>query len=457
MKKSVLIVDDEEKFAFFVAEFLKDEGYETTVVPTGADALKAFSDGAFGLVLLDLKLPDRDGIEVLKQIRERSDCPVVIITAFGSIKNAVAAVRAGASDYLVKPFEMEELLLVCTAVLERMSLGQELRFLKDEKEQRFRYIVGEALVMDRILALARKAAAAEGATVLLEGESGSGKGYLARFIHQQSSRAEGPFVEISCAIPDTLLESELFGYEAGAFTDAKRSKPGLVEVGNRGTIFLDEVADLSASAQAKLLRVLEAKTFKRLGGIKDIATDARIVAASNKNLREAVAAGGFRLDLYYRLAVIDIKLPPLRTRKEDIPFFVRAFAADSARTLKKRTPNISAPTMDILAAYPWPGNIRELRNAIERAVILAEGDDILPRHILLDPVARNPATGAVLEIPETFPAQGISLPSLVGGFEKEMIKKALALTGGNQIKAAKLLGISRHILVYAMRKYGIIA
>jgi DNA-binding NtrC family response regulator len=457
MKESVLLVDDEEKFAFFAGELLKDEGYEVTTVHTGGGAISTFAEKGFELVLLDLKLPDMDGLEVLRKIREGSDCPVIIVTAFGSIKNAVEAIRAGATDYLVKPFEMEELLLLSKNVLDRFRTRRELRFLKEKDKKQSSYIMGGSEKMKPVHELALKAATSESVSVLIEGESGSGKEWLARFIHQNSNRADGSFVEISCAIPDTLLESELFGYEAGAFTDAKRAKPGLLEIANNGTTLLDEVGDLSANAQAKVLRSLETKTFRRLGGIKDLRTDTRIIAASNKDLRTAVNAGSFRLDLFYRLAVINIKLPPLRERKEDIPVFAQFFVDDFAKTLKKQIWGISARTMEMLLNYSWPGNIRELRNTIERAVILAEGNEVQPRHIFLEPLISQPVERVAFQIPDALPPEGISLPALTAGFERKLIKKSLKLTNGNKVKAAKLLGISRNILAYSLKKYNIAA
>ncbi len=457
MKEPVLLVDDEEKFAFFVSELLQDEGYEVAIAHTGSEAIKTFADKEFELVLLDLKLPDIDGLGVLRAIREVSDCPVIIITAYGSVKNAIEAIRAGATDYLVKPFEMEELLLLNKEVLARSRARRELWFLKEKDKKQFSYIIGESAAMKPVYELALKAAASESITVLLEGESGSGKEYMARFIHRHSNRADGPFIDLSCAIPDTLLESELFGYEAGAFTDAKRSKPGLLEIANNGTTLLDEVGDLSSNAQAKLLRSLETKTFKRLGGIKDIHTDTRLITASNKNLREAVNAGSFRLDLFYRLAVVNIKLPPLRQRKEDIPIFAQAFIEESTRTLKKQVLGISSRTMEMLTDYSWPGNIRELRNTIERAVILTEGNEVQPRHILLEPVFSRPASTVTINIPETLPSEGVDLEALQGELSRRLIEKALRLSQGNQVKAAKLLGITRHILAYSLIKYGISA
>ncbi|AEE96691.1 two component, sigma54 specific, transcriptional regulator, Fis family [Mahella australiensis 50-1 BON] len=445
MPHRILIIDDEERMRWVLCKALEQESYEAEAAGDGIEGLKMLDKHSIDLVLLDMRLPIMDGMEVLKRIKELyPSLPVIIITAYGSIEMAVAAVKAGATDYITKPFDIDELVIQIKKALDVHRLVDEVEFLRSELSQRYQDMLlsSKSPCMQEVYELVRRIADSD-ATVLLTGESGTGKEVIARTIHYSSRRADKPFVAINCAaVPDNLLESELFGYEKGAFTGAVARKAGRFEVADGGTVFLDEIGEMSMNMQAKLLRVLQERSFEHLGGNDVISVDVRIIAATNKDLQYAMKSGYFREDLYYRLSVIPINLPPLRERKEDIPdlalYFVNKF--DKRKAIK----GISKQAMDILRLYSWPGNIRELENAIERAVIICDTNAIQPAHLPIS-MQTPKKESSVLDI--DIPDEGISMEAL----EMQLIKKALDKTGGNQTKAAKLLGITRSALIYRMQ------
>ncbi len=443
--EKILVVEDNKLFRFSLSETLKEEGYSVIEAGDGNAAIEIFKEEEPDLIILDLKIPKIPGMEVLKRIKEiTDDIPIIIITGHGDISSAVSAMKLGAFDYLTKPLNMEDLKLAVKKALESTSLKREVQLLREKylKELGLDSIVAESEAMKNILEEVKRIVEADtSATVLLQGESGTGKDMIAKLIHYSSSRASGPFVELNCAaIPKELLESELMGYEPGAFTGAKGRKIGLLEKAKGGTLFLDEIGEIPLEMQAKLLRILETKTFRRLGGLKDITVDVRFIAATNRDLSESVKKGEFREDLYWRLNVISIYIPPLRERKEDIiplaKFFIDKFNREMRRSIKGLTKEVE----ELFLIYDWPGNVRELKNVIERAVILGKGDyitpDLLPKEI------------------RDLKSQARSFSSL-DQLEKEAIEKALREAGGNVSKAARILGVSRDLLRYRMKKYGI--
>ncbi|MGB9736371.1 MAG: sigma-54-dependent transcriptional regulator [bacterium] len=453
---NILIIDDEKILVSFIADALKLQKYNVFVAYTAEEGLNIIQKENIDIILLDIMLPDKNGLVLLKEIKSLDESyEVIIITAHSSIRDSITAVKMGAEDYLVKPFELEELEVTINRVAEKIRLKRELNILKSkDAEVKLNYYVGTSPQIKEAYALAMRIAQAEQAIVLIEGESGTGKELLANFIHKTSKRANRPFLGINCAaIPEQLLEEEFFGYEPGAFTDAKKRKKGLLELADGGVVFLDEIAELSPLLQAKLLRVIETKSFMRLGGDKEIRCDIRFIVATNKNLKELVNKGLFRDDLYYRISVMPIKLPPLRERKEDIPILVNDFIRSLSTAMQKNVSGISKEALDILLNYDWPGNIRELKNVIERAIMLTDTEIInkeqilLPKdtgthfkHTYLDNVAK-----AVLEIKEP-------LPKVISEIENTLILKALEKTQWNVTRAAKVLGISRNIINYKFRK-----
>ncbi len=456
-KPKILIVDDEYLIRWSLSENLSKAGYRCVTAETGEEALDRFRTEAPDLVLLDIKLPGIDGIEVLRRVKEWDrDIPVIMITATTQVDVAVQAMKLGAYDYVSKPFDLTEIQTKVDHALENTKLRQEVEYFRSRHAERFGFdrIIGNCPKMKEVIAVARRVARSSTTTVLLMGESGTGKDVLAQAIHYESPRADKPFMPINCtALPDQLLESELMGYEKGAFTDAKRTKKGLFELADGGTIFLDEIGDMKPALQAKLLRFLEDRTFKRIGGKEDIEVDVRIIAATNRDLEKAVEEKAFREDLYYRLSVIPIVLPPLRERREDIlPLayhFLEAFNQEFKTSFRGFTPEAE----ELLQRYSWPGNIRELRNVIERAVILSTGDEIgadnLPWKIKSEHTRRAQAgePGVVV-----LPDSGIDIEDV----ERELIVQALEKTGRNQTRAAKLLGLTRDALRYRMKKYNLL-
>lgn len=449
----ILVVDDEKIIADSLKQGLEKEGYDVITASSGEEGLEYFMIESPDITLLDINLPRMDGIKVLDAIKKfDKDAIAIMITAYGGVDSAVRAMKMGAYDYVEKPFDLARLNIILKKALETIKLKREVRQLKGEQQKKYNFdsIVGESEAVKKVAALARKIAQSDATTVLIQGESGTGKDLMARVIHFNSSRADKAFIEITCtALPETLIESELFGYEKGAFTDAKLAKKGLVELADGGTIYLDEIGDMKPSTQAKLLRVIEEKTFKRIGGLSDIKVDVRVIAATNKDLHEAVKSGDFREDLYYRLKVIPIYMPRLSGRKEDILLLIKHFIKVFSRELKKNPKEISPNTKEILMNYSWPGNVRELKNVIERVFILEEGDGILPEHLPKEITVTDVRSDEGGKSAFTLPYEGVSLENI----EKDFIRQALQIADGNQTKAAKLLRLSRYALRYRMQKF----
>jgi len=459
MAATVLIIDDDKMIRSYLDRILSEDGYEVLLAATGAEGEALLEAKPVDIVLLDLKLPDEDGISVLRRIkREEPNVQVIVLTAFGAVESAVEAMKLGAYDYIDKPSDVSKFKLIIKRALKELTMRREIERLRQKPRGYAQgWIVGESKAMRRIAQVVTKVAQGN-ATVLLQGESGTGKEVVANAIHQQSPRADKPFVVINCvAIPDALLESELFGFEAGAFTSAKRRKKGLLEMADGGTLFLDEIGEMKPQMQAKILRVLETKTLRRIGGTTDIKIDVRFIAATNRDLRAAVQDGTFREDLYYRLGVVVIDLPPLRERMQDIELFIVAFIDEFNRTMGKSVVGVSSEALQLMRRYHWPGNIRELRNVIERAMVLCDGREIQPIHLpaeLSDGIV--PLSGLrPSRLRADLPPEGVDLEDLVSQLERHLIKDALAKTGGNQIKAAELLSISRDQLRYRLQKYGL--
>ncbi|MEW5898476.1 MAG: sigma-54 dependent transcriptional regulator [Bacillota bacterium] len=447
MVPKILIIDDEKHLCWALEKAMRQEGYQALSATSGKKGLELIKEESPSLVILDLKMPEMDGLEVLRRAREiLPGLPVIMLTAHGTIETAIEAMKIGAVDYLTKPFDLEELKIVIKQNLMVSQLVTEVNFLRDELAKKYTNLIGESKAIQEIKRLIEKVAKSN-ATVLITGESGTGKEVAALTIHQQSLRKDGPFVPVNCAaLPEQLLESELFGHEKGAFTGAVTRKLGRFELADRGTIFLDEITEIPLSMQVKLLRVLQEKSFERVGGTETLCVDVRVIAATNRDIASAMQQGQFREDLYYRLNVFQIHMPPLRERKEDIPLLAQHFVEKFRPTYLVN--KISPAAMELLVRYHWPGNIRELQNVIERAAIICQGNEILPEHLPKELLASQKTTaGPVIN----FPDQGISLEEV----EKELILKALEKTGGNQTKAAQLLGITRSALLYRSQKYGI--
>jgi DNA-binding NtrC family response regulator len=462
MMEQILVVDDEKLIRWSLRKNLADAGYEVVEAEDGQQALEALDRDVVDLMLLDVRMPKKDGLEVLAHMVEHnSEIPVVLMTAFSSVEGAVDAMKRGAFDYLVKPFNHDEVLLVVRKALQSTRLQRELALLRRQQQREFgsENLVGKSAKMREVCALINKIAASAATTVLILGESGTGKDLAAKAIHHSSDRAMKPFVNITCsALPEALLESELMGYEKGAFTDARERKRGLFEVADGGTVFLDEIGDMGIGLQAKLLRFLEEKTFRRVGGATDLQVDVRIVAATNCDIDRAVREGNFREDLYYRLVVIPVEMPTLRERPEDIPLLMMHFIEHFNAEFRKKTRGIDPEALDCCERYGWPGNVRELRNVVERAMIL-ENKEFLEIGDL-PPAIRAPSENIDgRELATGTGIAGFELPE--GGYglrkmEEQMVHQALKWTDGNQSRAAELLDISRDSLRYKMRKFGLL-
>ena len=451
---NILIVDDEEVLQDVLTVLIRREGHTTLSAPTGEAALELLEREEVDLVLLDLMLPGMSGLETLREVRSRDpEQVVVVITAYSSIESAIDAMREGAYHYIPKPFKNEEVLLTIRKGLEQRRLALENRSLKQQLRQRFAFdnILGKSKPMQQVYELIQLSAPAK-SNILIRGESGTGKELVAKAIHHHSRRADGPFITVnSGSMPSDLLESILFGHVRGAFTGAVASKKGLFELADSGSIFFDEIGNIPADTQAKLLRVIQEKEFMRLGGVETIKADVRLIAATNADLEEAVAAGQFREDLFYRLNVITIHLPPLRKRGEDIPLLAQHFLQHFARENEKPIHEIAPRAMEVLLDYHWPGNVRELENVVERAVVLSSGEslgvDLLPVTV------RTPDNGGFA--PPALPANGISFKDAVSDYERALIVKALQSCGGVQKRAAEMLRVKPTTLHEMMKRLNI--
>ncbi len=456
IQSKILVIDDEEFITRSLKQHLEKEGCEVVTAETGEEGIEIFKSDVPDIVILDLNMPGIGGIETLKSLKKiNSDIIVIIITAHGDIETAVSAIKMGAYDFVEKPFELNRISVLIKKASETVQLKREVNYFRGEKYETYNFsnIVGESPPMQKVLTLAKKVSESDANTILITGESGTGKSLLARAIHYNSARASEPFVEVTCtAIPEALIESELFGHERGAFTDAKVAKKGLFEFASGGTIYLDEIGDIKMSTQAKLLRALEEKTFKRVGGLKDIRVNVRIVATTNKkDLEGAVREGSFRADLYYRLKVFPILIPPLRDRKEDVIPLALHHISKFNKEFKKNVKSISKEAENLLLNYPWNGNARELRNVVERICILEDTDVIYPEHLpseIIEHIDEQLDDNSSIDLPN----EGLSLKSV----EKDLIAQALKKADGNQTKASKLLGISRDALRYKMQKFGLL-
>ena len=472
-EEKILIVDDERLVRFALKHKCEEWGYHVLEAADGNTALRVAHSESPDLILLDIRLPDMNGIDILHRLKESGDArAVIMITADPQIDDVKAALKLGAFDYIGKPLNFEELAVTIQNALEATRLRTEVESLRGEIRQRSGYhdFVGVSSRITELMAFVGKIAASEATTILIQGESGTGKDLIAKAIHYRSRRQDKPFVAVNCsAIPETLMEAELFGHEKGAFTDAKALKKGLFEVAHDGTLFLDEIGELSLFLQAKLLRVLEDQVIRHIGGVRDIQVDVRVIAASNRDLERAVREGHFRQDLYYRLAIISVYIPPLRERKEDITPLVDFFVDHYNRKFRKAIKGLTEETRRLMLNYDWPGNVRELKNAIERAMILEEGSLLQPGYLPFavskphtsvtafeqlssPPSGSQPLPGGRWLPPLTIPEGGTSLDEM----ERAMVDLALEKAGGNQTHAARLLDISRDALRYKMKKFGLI-
>ncbi len=457
MKIRVLIVEDESLIRWSLRQKLGDRGYEVVEAENGQRALQALSDGVFDVVLLDYKLPDMNGLDVLKALRQGDhDAVVIMMTAYSTIETAVEAIKLGAFDYVAKPFQMEQLLLALDKGLETTQLRREVRELRQQLQQEFgiNAIIGRDPAMLRMFELVKQVARTGVSTVFLRGETGTGKDLVARVIHHSSDRADKPFVNITCtALSESLLESELFGHERGAFTDAKLQKKGLLEVADGGSVFLDEVGDMPPALQAKVLRFLEERKFRRVGGTKEISVDVRIIAATNRDLEQAIQEGKFRRDLMYRLNVVAVHLPPLRARGGDIRLLTQHYVTRFAVEFKKPITRVTEEAYQKLCGYSWPGNVRELRNVIERAALLCKGDEIADDDIVLGRVENQPWEWDIENM--ALPTEGFDFDRL-RRLESHLLQQALERTNSNQTQAARLLNLSRDRLRYKLQKHGLL-
>jgi len=457
---TILIVDDEPNYLIVLSELLREEGFEVFTAQSGEDGLKVLKESDLDLVITDMLMPRMDGFQLLKAVRAYNrDLPVIMITAFGEVEKAVAAMQAGAYNYLTKPFNNDELLVNIRKAVEHYSLLRENRRLRDEVRSRFGFasIIGKNVRMRQIYQIIEKVAPTP-ATVLITGESGTGKELVARAIHIHSKREKAPFISVNCmALPENLLESELFGHEKGAFTGASALRKGRFELADTGTLFLDEIGDMPLALQTKLLRVLQERCFERVGGAKTLTVDVRIITATNKDLKDEVDKGRFREDLYYRLNVLHIHLPPLRERLDDIPLLAAHFVAKYAKLLNRPGLEISTPALRFLTTLPWEGNVRELENVVERAAILCSGNRLEIEDLQPEAVGefnKSNWDGPDIDFDLLIPP-GVTLPEVLNSIEEKMVKLALERASFVQTRAAEGLGITKSLLQYKMKKYGL--
>ena len=462
MSRRILVVDDQESILFFLRKTLQQEGYEVVSAATRREALERLAEQVPDIVLLDLKLPDGSGLNVLEEIRrDEPDLAVVMMTAFGDVDTSVRAMKLGAFDYVNKPIRLEELLGILDRALNRSRPRPRAVGGADNQslfERAPGIVPSTSERMQRVYELVRRIGVSDSSTVLVQGESGVGKDVIANLIHQNSPRRDHALLEINCAsLPEGLLESELFGHEKGAFTDAISEKVGLLQLANKGTLFLDEIGEMSLPVQVKLLRVLEKMSFRRVGGIKDIKVDVRIIAATNRDLKAAVAEGTFREDLYYRLNVLPIHIPALRERPEDIPVLAEHFLRLYGERFGKHFRRVSDTARLVLLDYGWPGNIRELKNMMERVALLEDGRELLPEQIPLagpdDEHTRDVIRQIEQAITATIPDEGLDFEGLIEGLERQLIEKAYRAADGNQSRTAKLLRLNRDKLRYRMKTF----
>ena len=440
MKEKILIVDDDLEMCAFLSDLLQGEGFSVTTTGDSLEASKILKKEEFDILITDLRMKGLKGLDLLGEAKKIAPLtPVIIITAFGTIASAIQAMKLGAYDYITKPFQTDELILTVTKALENRFLKREIVRLKKEVESRYQFhqLIGKSLPMQRIYDLIGRVSDTS-SNVLITGESGTGKELVAKAIHYNGLRKEGPFIAVNCAaIPETLLESELFGYKKGAFTDAKSDKKGLIFEAHGGTLFLDEITEMPYTLQAKLLRVVEEKEVRPLGDTGSYPIDARIISASNRDMKLLIQQGRFREDLYYRLKVIDIELPPLRERKEDIPLLIQNFINRIGKEMKKEISGVAEEALKILLNYSWPGNIRELENVIQRAITLSQHETILPEDL---------PSSMTHDGDENLIEKGLREQYTINRLEKEYILRVLRLVGGNKSKAAEILGLDRKTL-----------
>ncbi len=453
MALRILVCDDEELIRWSLAQHLGAAGYTVATANDGEEALAAIAAHPPDALIVDLKMPKVDGMTVLRRLREQgSSFPVIVITAHGAVDSAIEATRLGAAGYLSKPFDLREVVLVLERVLENSRLETEVRWLRDRTRAGYERLIGEAPAMRTVFHTLQRLEQVDAPTVLVTGESGTGKDLVAQAIHARGPRRLKPFMAVDCAaMTETLIESELFGHEKGSFTDAKTTKRGLFEVAADGVLFLDEIGELTIGTQAKLLRALENRRFKRVGGIVDLQLDAAVIAATNRDLKKEVKAGRFREDLYFRLAVVPIEIPPLRQRPQDIEAIALALVDSTARSLGRTIAGVSGAAVEALRTWPWPGNVRELRNVIERVVILKDDSDVIALDELPIEIRCGAGGGASGGCPFELPVEGVDLAAV----ERGLVEQALARTNGNQTQAAKLLGISRFALRHRMDKHAV--
>jgi two-component system response regulator AtoC len=454
MGKRILIIDDEKAIRWSLGEALSNVEYDVVEASNGAGGIKKFEEDPADCVILDLKLPDIDGINVLKKIKEiDGNVPVIMMTAYGEVETAVEAIKGGAYDFIQKPFQLEKMKIAIRNALETSGMRAEIGDIrrKEREAYNFKNFIGRSAVMQEVFEKIKKIGASKASTILIHGESGTGKELVARAIHECSG-AQYPFLEINCAaLPESLLESELFGHERGAFTDAKYRKKGLFELAEGGTIFLDEIGEMGITLQSRLLRVIENKTFRRVGGVKDLRVNTRIISATNRDLKRAIDEGKFRSDLYYRLQVIPIHLAPLRERADDIVLLANHFISVFNREFKKNVKKVSPTVGKLLELYRWPGNVRELRNVIERAMLLEAEEELLPAHLPPEIVSGEAPRQ---QGDETKTLDGL-YPISLEDMEKVLIERTLRESTGNKSKAARVLGISRQTLREKIKLYRI--